>query len=178
MWLKKNTLAPFPWTFLRVKLMTVVHMRGREKIILMMIALALNYKASGGPSKPLNNSRQVDELYETAPIISRIETLVNENTIEVFINGWSPSGCFNKQDISVDTENPNHTKVVLRLQDTDKSESGECSETKKEFRIKVADLAKSQKNSYLIKALGHRGWHTEDLRHKAQQRPSVQEITQ
>lgn len=153
-------------------------MRGgdlRAPVILWASALLLSTKVVGGPSTPLPTAPpskvasvptgSQTELSEAAPFVSEIKVQTEGDNIEVFVKGWRPSSCHKSQEVLV-TQETEVTRVVVRMQRSKPAANQVCSTTNLEpLNIKVADLLKTQKSSYKILVLGHKGWHELDLAH-------------
>jgi hypothetical protein len=134
------------------------------------VAILISYnEVVGGPSTPLSEPapvihRSQSELSESAPYIYKVEAITSGDTIEVFINGWRPSTCHKSQEVLISKEAVS-TKIIVRMQKSEPPLGQSCSSSSELVKLKVADLLKTQKSSYLISVLGHKGWHQIDLTH-------------
>lgn len=154
---------------LHVKLLTVVRVRGRDWISLFFCVAILisTIEVVGGPSTPPPvpaHQGSQSELNETAPLVTEIKTKTTGDNIEVFVKGWRPSSCHKTQEVFVSQE-AEVTKIVIRMQKSPPPPNQLCTPTLEPMNIKVADLLKTQKASYKIMVLGHKGWHELDITH-------------
>jgi len=103
-------------------------------------------------------------LLEAAPYIDRIDAKTGGDNVEVFVEGWRPTSCHKSQETLVTPELDN-TKIVIRMQQSMPPVGQTCLPLQERMKLKVADLPKTQKASYKIMVLGHKGWHQLDISH-------------
>ena len=131
-----------------------------------ILFMVLCFEAFGGPTPPqsvkadeeyLSSASRDSYLVEVSPLIDNISIKSSATTIEVFIEAWAYTDCYDKKDNVVELRS-NHTRIIPRLSRTKFNQP--CPLKLKKFNVKVAELDAADPASKEIRVLGFRGWHS------------------
>jgi hypothetical protein len=126
--------------------------------------LILSAEVFGGPTPPhipkeippagvANREGRLDEI---SPLIEEISFVTSPTTLEVFIDAWAYTDCYDKQENIVNLKKE-FTEIIPRRIRTHPNDS--CRNKYTKFHEKVAELDINDPRSKDIRILGFRGWH-------------------
>ncbi len=126
--------------------------------------LILSAEVFGGPTPPhipkelphagvANREGRLDEI---SPLIEDISFVTSPTTLEVFINAWAFTHCYDKQENIVNLKK-DYTEIIPRRIRSHPNDP--CVKKYSSFREKVAELDINDPRSKDIRILGFRGWH-------------------